>query len=187
VLDPKILYQDLKMLQTLRVAHNSDKLRRRQRVRADQPIDDPVVFPERDTNPEWEALLDRLDVATEQADQTALIAEAIRTMYPYERRTMQIESIRALIFDRRDVILIAKTSFGKSMIPQSVSALKRNTMTIMIIPLTELGKEQLRKIQSLPECRPVLLAEEIFKKEKNRKEVFERLKHDTPVCFGLEA
>ena len=72
-------------------------------------------------------------------------------MYPYEGRTMQIESIRALIFDRRDVILIAKTSFGKSMIPQSVSALKRNTMTIMIIPLTELGKEQLQKIQSLPE------------------------------------
>ena len=33
---------------------------------------------------------------------------------------MQIESIRALIFDRHDVILIAKTSFGKSMIPQSV-------------------------------------------------------------------
>jgi hypothetical protein len=53
-------------------------------------------------------------------------------------------------------ILIAKTSFGKSMIPQYVSALKRNTMTIMIIPLTELGKEQLQKIQSLPECRPVL-------------------------------
>lgn len=60
---------------------------------------------------------------------------------------MQIESIRALIFDRHDVILIAKTSFGKSMIPQAVSALKRNTITSMIIPLTELGKEQLQKIQ----------------------------------------
>jgi len=135
-----------------------------------------VVLPDRDTNPEWEVLLDRLDMATEKADQTALIAEAIRTMYPYEGRNMQIESIRALIFDRRDVILIAKTSFGKSMIPQSVSALKRNTMTLMIIPLTELGKEQLQKIQLLPGCRPVLLAEEVFKKEKNRKEVFERLK-----------
>jgi hypothetical protein len=44
VLDTKILYQDLKMPQTLRVAHYSDKLRRRQRVRADQPINDPVVF-----------------------------------------------------------------------------------------------------------------------------------------------
>jgi RAD3-like DEAD/DEAH box helicase/helicase-like protein len=176
VLDAKIHHQDLKMPQTQRVAHNSDNRHRRQRVLADQLVNDLAVLPERGTNPEWEALLDRLDVATEQADQTALIAEAIRTMYPYEGRGMQIESIRALIFDRRDVILIAKTSFGKSMIPQSVSALKRHTMTIMIIPLTELGKEQLQKIQSLPGCRPVLLAEEIFKKEKNRKEVFERLK-----------
>jgi hypothetical protein len=120
VLDAKIHYQDLKMPRTRRVAHNSDNLHRRQRVRADQPVNDPVVFPERDTNPEWEALLDRLDVATEAADQTALIAEAIRTMYPYEGRDMQIESIRALIFGRRDVILIAKTSFENSMIHTSV-------------------------------------------------------------------
>src|SRR6266850_5039350 len=163
------------MPQTKRSAHNSVNLHRRQRIWADQPISEPMVLSGRDTNPGWEALLDRLDAATEEADQTTLIAEAIRTMYPYEGRKMQIESIRALIFDRRDVILIAKTSFGKSMIPQSVSALKRNTMTIMIIPLTELGKEQLQKIQLLPGCRPVLLAEEVFRKEKNRKEVFERL------------
>jgi hypothetical protein len=54
-----------------------------------------VILPERNTNPEWEALLDRLDVATKEADQTALIAEAIKMMYPYEGRKMQIESIRA--------------------------------------------------------------------------------------------
>jgi superfamily II DNA helicase RecQ len=164
------------MPQTKHSARISNNLNRRKRVQADQPVNDPVILPERDTNPEWEALLDRLDVATEEADQTALIAEAIRTIYPYEGRKMQIEAIRALIFDKRDIILIAKTSFGKSMIPQAVSALKRNTMTIIIIPLTELGKEQLQKIQLLPGCRPVLLAEEIFKKEKNRKEVYEHLK-----------
>jgi len=65
------------MPQTQRVAHNSDNRRRRQRVQADQPVNDLVVLPDRDTNPEWEALLDRLDMATEKADQTALIAEAI--------------------------------------------------------------------------------------------------------------
>jgi hypothetical protein len=89
------------------------------------------------------------DIPTEadQGHQTAMIAEAIRTIYPYK---IQIESIRALICDRYDIIPIAKTSFGKSMIhvPQSVSALKRNTTTIMI-PLTGLGKEQLQKIQLL--------------------------------------
>ena len=43
---------------------------------------------------EWEALLDRLDAATEE---TALIAETIGTIYPHEGRKIQIESIRALI------------------------------------------------------------------------------------------
>ena len=46
-------------------------------LRADRPVNDPVILPERNTNPEWEALLDRLDVATEE-----LIAEAIKMMYP---------------------------------------------------------------------------------------------------------
>ena len=77
-------------------ARISNNLNRRKRVQADQPVNDPVILPERDTNPEWEALLDRLDVATEEADETALIAEAIRTIYPYEGRKMQIEAIRVV-------------------------------------------------------------------------------------------
>jgi hypothetical protein len=83
------------MPQTKRSSRVSDNLHRRQRVRADRPVNDPVILPERNTNPEWEALLDRLDVATKEADKTALIAEAIKMMYPYEGRKMQIEWIRA--------------------------------------------------------------------------------------------
>ena len=99
-----LLQYTLRPRNAKRSSRISDSLHRRQRIQPDQPM----ILPERDTNPEWEALLDRLDVASEEADQTALIAEAIRTIYPYERRKM-----RALIFDRRDVILIAKTSFEK--------------------------------------------------------------------------
>ena len=61
--------------------------------------------------------LDQLDmVATEEADRSALIAEAIRTKYPYEGRKMQIESIRALTFDRCDVILLYGVGYKCTMI-----------------------------------------------------------------------
>ena len=59
--------QTTKFLQKKGSFRISDNLHRRQRVQADQPVNDPVILPERDTNPEWEALLDRLDVATEEA------------------------------------------------------------------------------------------------------------------------
>ena len=55
--------------------------------------------------------------STEEADQAALIAEAVLGPYIHTKDA-GCKSIRALIFDRCNVILIAKTSFGKSMIPQ---------------------------------------------------------------------
>jgi len=70
--------QTHKMPQTKRSSRMSDNLYRRKRVWADQPVNDPVLLPERDTNPEWgkQTHLHRriiLDVATEEADQTALV------------------------------------------------------------------------------------------------------------------
>jgi hypothetical protein len=75
-----------------------------QRVRVDRPSQRSIL-PERDTDPEWEALLDQLDKATGEADQTALIAEAIRTKYSYQGRKMH------LTFDRCDVILLYRVGY----------------------------------------------------------------------------
>jgi hypothetical protein len=49
-------------------------------------------------------------------------------------------------FDPRDLILIAKTSFGKSIVLQSVSALLYGSITIVILPLIEIGKEPFYKV-----------------------------------------
>ena len=101
---------------------------------------------------EWQAFLNTLDAAKNKGveEQTKRVAEGIERIYPYKGKAEQIEAIRTLIYDRKDLILIAKTSFGKSMIPQAVSALRRNSITIMIIPLTALGQEQHAKMQQLP-------------------------------------
>ena len=74
-----------------------------------------------------------------------------------------------MIYDREDLILIAKTSFSKSMILQAVSALRRNTITIMIIPLTALGEEQYHKMERLPGCKPCLLTAKTITKMVMRK------------------
>ena len=55
------------------------------------------------------------------------------------------------------------------MIPQAVSALRRNTITIMIIPLTALGEEQYHKMECLPGCKPCLLTVKTITKMVMRK------------------
>src|SRR5947199_323966 len=132
------------------------------------PIEDNTESAD-DHDTEWAAFLDTLDNAKGIDQQTEKVAEGIRRLYPYEGRKEQVEAIRALIYDREDLILIAKTSFGKSMIPQAVSALRRNTITIMIIPLTALGEEQYHKMERLPGCKPCLLTAKTITKMVMRK------------------
>jgi hypothetical protein len=52
----------------------------------------------------------------EEAEQNNAIDEAIQLLYPYAPREGQRNALRHLIYERKDLILIAKTSFGKSMI-----------------------------------------------------------------------
>jgi hypothetical protein len=56
-------------------------------------------------------------------EQETATYEAIRLLYPYAPRDGQVEALYHLIYRREDLILIARTSFGKSMILQAVSVL----------------------------------------------------------------
>jgi hypothetical protein len=55
-------------------------------------------------------------VRAEEAEQNKMINEVIQLLYPYVPREGQRNALRQLIYERKDLILIAKTSFGKSMI-----------------------------------------------------------------------
>ncbi len=78
----------------------------------------------------------------EEAEQNKAIDEAIQLLYPYAPRKGQRDALRQLIYNRKDLILIAKTSFGKSMILQAVSLLIRKSITVVVLPLDQVGKEQ---------------------------------------------
>jgi superfamily II DNA or RNA helicase len=55
---------------------------------------------------------------------------------------LQVDCLRRLVYEEGDVILIAKTGFGKSIILHAFSVLTGLT-TLQIIPLNKLGGEQL--------------------------------------------
>ena len=78
----------------------------------------------------------------EEAEQNRAIEEAIQLLYPYPPREGQRNALRQLIYKRKDLILIAKTSFGKSMILQAVSILTRKSTTVVVLPLDQIGREQ---------------------------------------------
>ncbi|KAI5305116.1 hypothetical protein KEM56_005271 [Ascosphaera pollenicola] len=71
---------------------------------------------------------------------------AVRMLNSFWSRDNQIDAIHHLLFERSDLILIAKTAFGKSLVLQSISLLRENSLTIGIVPLNQVGREQVSSI-----------------------------------------
>ena len=90
-----------------------------------------------------------------KARQLSKVDEAIAFLYPYRGHAEQLEALRWLLFEEKDMILVAKTSFGKSMIMQAMPCLYRASVVIIILPLNAIGAEQKAKIEELPGTRPV--------------------------------
>lgn len=92
-------------------------------------------------------------VAKDEILQKEAVDQAVSYLYPYRPRTGQRDALHHLIYRQKDLILIAKTAFGKSMILQAVSVLLRKSITIVILPLDQIGLEQeeyIRRIGGKP-------------------------------------
>lgn len=97
-------------------------------------------------------------------EQDQAIRQAIRELYPYSPREGQLQALRQLVYLRKDLILIAKTSFGKSMLLQAVPLLLAKTITLVVLPLNQIGVEQTNYIQNIG-GRPCFLNAETFSAE----------------------
>ena len=73
--------------------------------------------------------------------QISKLDEAIAEIYPYRGRPEQLEALRVLIFERRDLMLVAKTSFGKSMVMQALPCLVPNAVIIIVLLLNVIRLE----------------------------------------------
>src|SRR5437762_12230833 len=91
----------------------------------------------------------------------------------FNPKPMQLEAVRRLFYKKKDLILVAKTSFRKSVPIQAVSVLRRNTITIMIIPLNKVGEQQAEKISKLPRAKPCLVTADTVRANAN---IFEEIR-----------
>jgi hypothetical protein len=52
-----------------------------------------------------------------------VIAQAVEFLYGFKPRSEQIDCVKSLLYEKRDLILVAKTSFGKSSVMQILQSL----------------------------------------------------------------
>jgi len=96
-------------------------------------------------------------------EQTALIRHRVNELFGFEPKNKQVEAIRHLLYDKRDLIrdliLIAKTGFGKSIIFQALPLIEEESKqaSLILMPLNLLQEEQAEKLKTIPGAKPFIL------------------------------
>jgi superfamily II DNA helicase RecQ len=102
-------------------------------------------------------LVEKARHAPEEVQKGIIRTGLHRHLYSFEPRQKQIDAIWHLVFKKEDLLLAAKTSFGKSIIFQAAPLFCRGAIGLIIIPLDRIGQEQCIKIQRLPGARSVFI------------------------------
>ena len=102
----------------------------------------------------------RIWESRDEEEQRRYIRQAIRVTYGFTAREGQVEALWRLAILKQDLLLAAKTSFGKSVIFQLLPLLFSNGIILIILPLNAIGEDQRQKIEELPGASPMLLRAE---------------------------
>ena len=72
------------------------------------------------------------------------IRRAITIIYgeKFHPKDEQVASIRQLIYKSTDVVLITPPGFGKSLVMQAISILRKDTTSIIFLPLNKIAKRR---------------------------------------------
>jgi hypothetical protein len=79
----------------------------------------------------------------------------VELAFRFTAKLEQFVLLRSLVFSQEDRILVAKTEYRKSFVPQLLLLLTRSSMVIILLPLNALGAEQLADTQRLPLAKPI--------------------------------
>jgi superfamily II DNA helicase RecQ len=102
-------------------------------------------------------LIKKAENASVDVQKGVIKAGLQRHLYPFQPRQKQVDAIWHLVFKKKDLLLAAKTSFGKSVIFQAAPLFRQGGIGLIIIPLDRIGQEQCIKIQRLPGARSVFI------------------------------
>ena len=70
------------------------------------------------------------------------LRDELTQIHRFSPRPEQVEAIKTLAIDQKDLILIARTGWGKSMVFQSIPALRKGGIALMLMPLNMLEEDQ---------------------------------------------
>jgi superfamily II DNA helicase RecQ len=119
---------------------------------------DALIDPPNETEEQLYECQRRLAAEGDEIKRRSLIAHAVKLLYPFEPHSGQIDCISWMLHEKRDLILVARTSFGKSLIMQVLPCLIPRSIILIILPLLALGFEQEEKIRRLGRfARPVFV------------------------------
>ncbi|KAI5293923.1 hypothetical protein KEM52_005005 [Ascosphaera acerosa] len=119
-----------------------------------------------------------------QTHQKTAVSLGLKAILKKEPRPQQVEVLAKLIFQQQDVLLLAKTGFGKSIIFIAYGILTGKT-SIIVAPLVKLGQEQVFAINRVPGASACLVSSET---KYNSPKLLETIKQQafTHVALGLE-
>jgi superfamily II DNA helicase RecQ len=110
-----------------------------------------------------QSLVEKARHASGEVQKGIIRAGLRRHLYPFKPRQKQVDAIWHLVFKKEDLLLAAKTSFGKSVIFQAAPLFCRSGIGLIIIPLDRIGEEQCIKIQKLPGAKSAFINSRIDK------------------------
>ena len=102
-------------------------------------------------------LRQKLDACTGKQNQVLWIGKVVELVYGFSVKPEQAEALWWLLYTKQDMLLVAKTSFGKSAVLQLLPLLVPDAAVLIILPLNAIGSEQVAKIQALPCAKPIHL------------------------------
>jgi superfamily II DNA or RNA helicase len=98
-----------------------------------------------------------IEATTDKNQQLLYIGKVTELVYGFLPKPEQAEALWWLIVEKKDLLLVAKTSFGKSLILQLLPCLIQGAIALILLPLNAIGAEQMERIQTLPGARPIHL------------------------------
>jgi superfamily II DNA helicase RecQ len=107
---------------------------------------DAVIKPSTETDRQLREYHGRLATENDEITRRIIITRIVKLLYDFEARPEQIDCILWILYEKKDLILVAKTSFGKSLIMQTLPCLVPRSIILIVLPLLALGFEQEEKI-----------------------------------------
>lgn len=87
-----------------------------------------------------------------------LIRRQVEKLFHINLKDIQLEAIHYVLFQRSDLILIAKTGFGKNIIFQAMSLINEQTgLYLILMPLKTLQDEQCEKLKYISSANVFVL------------------------------